>query len=362
MFCTACGRKQLADASRYAHYAAHPGEHVFHPGVLTTLLPHLGHQKIHEFRWALIAGVALVLVLDVAGLVATALLCAAFLVPILYLTYLYEAQVYRDEPAPVLGLTIGGGVLLGIVVTIIVKSTTGNVAMQSVYGDDKTSLLWLGLLVPVVQEVLKAIPALAVRLRGKFEERVDGLVFGVAAGLGFSAAESVVRFSTVLHDLTTHTQPANWVYTLISVAVLLPLLHGSATGAIVCALWRFDASAFRVRAIGAVVLAIAAHVGFVLVSQMLNDRAFSQLVILAWQAAVVGVLLIMIRYVLHEGLLEESADMGVHEFHCPNCHHHIYANRFCPRCGKAVAAAPARPAGRAAVPVTAEPVPGLEVK
>src|SRR5260221_891772 len=49
------------------------------------------------------------LILYVSGLIAAAILVSAFLVPVLYLIYLYETQVYRDEPAIVLGFTIGGG-------------------------------------------------------------------------------------------------------------------------------------------------------------------------------------------------------------------------------------------------------------
>ncbi|HYM66531.1 MAG TPA: hypothetical protein VEW68_04520, partial [Patescibacteria group bacterium] len=119
MFCTRCGAHQgtmpeFGDPrSRVNRYAAHPAEHVTHPSVFTTLFPHLGHHKVHEFRWAFIVGLAGVLVLYIAGLITSAILLAAFLVPILYLMYLYEAQVYRDEPATVLGFTIGGGVALG---------------------------------------------------------------------------------------------------------------------------------------------------------------------------------------------------------------------------------------------------------
>ncbi len=353
LFCTWCGRKQVEDTSRYAHYAAHPGEHVFHPGVLTTLFPHLAHHKINEFRWALIAGVACVLLLDLAGLVAAALLCAAFLVPIIYLIYLYEAQVYRDEPATVLGFTIGGGVVLGIVVTLVVKATTGQVALRTIYGDDTADLLTLCLLVPLVQEVLKPLPALAIKALGGFPERVDGLVFGVAAGLGFAIAESVIRFSTVLSDMPLHSEPGNWTYTLITVAILLPILHGSATGAIAGALWRVKGGALGLRTWGILALAAAAHVGFVLGSQMLNDRKFSQLMILAWQTLIVGALLMVIRYMLHESLLEESVDMGFEQRVCPNCHHHIFAARFCPRCGKAMAAARrANVQAQAAVPAS----------
>ena len=362
MFCTGCGAKQIENASRYAHYAAHPGEHVFHPGVLTTLFPHLGQQKVHEFRWALLAGMACVLLLNVAGLIVAALLCAAFLVPILYLIYLYEAQVYRDEPATVLGFTIGGGVLLGIVVTVIVKSTTGTATLKTVIGDDSTALLTFGLVIPIVQEVLKPIPALAVRMLGGFPERVDGLVFGVAAGLGFGMAETVVRFSTVLRDLPAHTEPANWVYTLITISILLPLLHGSATGVIAGTLWRLGHGAARLRGLVVIALAFGAHIGFVMVSQMLSDRSFSQLVILAWQATVVAALLLVVRYMLHEGLLEEGEDLGFNPLICPNCHNHITASRFCPRCGKALAATPNRSVGRGAVPAATNPDPGLEVR
>ena len=358
MFCTRCGRKQIEGSSRYAHYSAHPGEHVFHPGVLTTLFPHLGHEKLHQFRWAMLTGVACVLLLDVAGLITAALLAAAFLVPILYLIYLYEAQVYKDEPAPVLGFTLGGGAVLGIVVTIIVKATTGDIAFRTFFSDDTSTVLWLGLLVPLVQEVLKPIPALAIRLRGGFPERVDGLVFGVAAGLGFSVSECVVRFSAVLSSLPEHSEPANWVYTLVTVSVLLPLLHGSATGAIVCALWRIGEVSFRLRGLAVIGLALAAHVAFITGSQLLNDRSFSQLLILSWQALIVGALLIVIRYMLHEALLEESVDMGFTEMQCHNCHHHVFANRFCPHCGKALAAMPGRPAATSA---GTAPVVGLEV-
>ena len=33
------------------------------PSVITTLFPHLGHHKVHEFRWALLLGLAIDVVL-----------------------------------------------------------------------------------------------------------------------------------------------------------------------------------------------------------------------------------------------------------------------------------------------------------
>jgi RsiW-degrading membrane proteinase PrsW (M82 family) len=334
-FCTWCGRQQVEGESRSLHYAAHPGEHLWHPAVFTTLFPHLGRHKLHEFRWAFIAGVAAIVVLTMAGLITAALLCAAFLVPVLYLLYLYEVQVYRDEPVLVVGLTLGGGALLGILVSLIVNQLTQPVALPLVFGDDIVALLVLGVAVPIVQEIVKVVPALLLRGRAGFQERVDGLAFGVAAGLGFSLAETLVRYWSVLSNFPAQTDPANWLAPLLSIAVLLPLLQGSATGAIAAALWRRgslrDAHAWAV--IG---LAVGAHCGFVLVSQLLVDHRQSQLVILAWQAAFVGVLLLAIRSILHRSLLEEATHMGLVETTCPNCHDAIVAGAFCPMCGKAL--------------------------
>src|SRR5580658_3339390 len=109
-FCTWCGARREGGGgeapSRFKEFAAHSGEHVSQPSVVTTLLPHLPGHRAHEFRWALIGGIAVVVALVGAGLIVGAILVGAVLVPTLYLVYLYEAQVYRDEPAMVLGFTL----------------------------------------------------------------------------------------------------------------------------------------------------------------------------------------------------------------------------------------------------------------
>ena len=164
VFCTVCGNHEATtkqagnSAKRVSHYAAFPGEHVFHPGIFTTLFPHLGQHKVHEFRWAFLAGVAAVFVLDVAGMVSAAILTAALLIPVLYLIYLYEAQVYRDAPATALGFTIGGGVVLGIIVTVIVDHFTSSAALGGPVGSDTGTLVTLCIVVPIVQERIASDP------------------------------------------------------------------------------------------------------------------------------------------------------------------------------------------------------------
>ncbi|HKW69190.1 MAG TPA: PrsW family glutamic-type intramembrane protease [Candidatus Dormibacteraeota bacterium] len=351
VFCTRCGAHQGTSGeagdpkTRRHRYAAHPSEHVIQPSVFTTIFPHLGHRKIHEFRWAFAVGLAGVLILYITGLIAAAILVAIFLVPVLYLIYLYEAQVYRDEPAVVLGFTIGGGAVLGLAVTLVERavynpySAVGNPLRNA--GIGLGTLLFLGLLVPVVQEALKPLPALFLPNRADFPETIDGLVFGIAAGLGFSVAESLVAFSGALTSLPVPMTPGNWIYDLATLAVLQPLLQGSATGMIVAAVWRYRRGLLARREIGGIAVAVGAHVAFALGTQLTKGALLSPLLVLAWQAIVVGGLLVYVRYLLHHALLEEAAHMGFAETVCPNCHMHMVASGFCPNCGMALTAAPA---------------------
>lgn len=350
VFCTRCGAHHGTTAefgnakTREHRYAAHPGEHVAQPSVFTTLFPHLGHHKIHEFRWAFMAGLAGILALYLAGLITAAILVAAFLVPVLYLIYLYEAQVYRDAPAIVLGFTIGGGIVVGIVLTVLERIVYNpfqyNANPLSNAGVSIGGLLIVGLLLPVVQEVLKPLPAFFLPNRADFPETVDGLVFGVAAGLGFSLAEALIGFGNALATLPAHVAPGNWIYDLTTLAVFQPLLQGSATGMIVATIWRYRRGRLAGREIGGVAMAIIAHIAFSAGTQLMKETSVNALFILIWQAAVVGALLIYIRYLLHHALLEEAAHMGYAETVCANCHMHIVASGFCPNCGMALTAAP----------------------
>lgn len=350
VFCTRCGADQDATGGpgdpgqRRGRFAAHPDEHVSHPGVMTALFPHLDHDKVNEFRWALIAGIGILLLLYAAGLITAALLVAAFLVPVLYVMYLYEVRVYRDAPATVLGFTIGGGIVLGVVVTVVLNALQGplrlTVAAPLDTGLDVAPLLLTGVLIPVVQEVLKPLPALLLRRNSEFSETIDGLVFGVAAGLGFGLAQTIVQFSQVLTSLDVRTDPANWLFPLLSAALFLPLLHGSTTGAIVAAVWRFGRQHRGPLEIGAIVAAIVAHVAFILGSQLILAAGHGRPLVLVWQALVVGALIIYVRYLLHDALLDEAANLGFANTVCPNCHQRVTAAGFCPSCGMALSAVP----------------------
>ena len=359
VFCTNCGAHQGAELlsgdprDRHHHFAAHPGEHVAQPSIFSTLLPHLGHGKLHEFRYAFLVGLVVIAAFVAAGLIVAALTAAIFLIPVLYLIYLYEAEVYRDQPALVLGVTLVGGLLLGLLVTIVADRIIGLALPRG-----GTALVGYALIVPIIQLIVMPLPALLLRGRG-FDETVDGLVFGVAAGLGFSIAESIVRFSDVFTNIGVHAQSASWIFPLVSVAVLIPLLHGSAAGAIAASLWR-QRSGPRGKTLSTygIPVALLATLLFYTVGQYLTDNNVAPLIVLIYQAIPITLLLVYMRFLLHYALLEEALDFGYRAVICFNCHRHVMAAGFCPNCGVALSASPRRGPVAAATPATApEPIP-----
>jgi RsiW-degrading membrane proteinase PrsW (M82 family) len=355
VFCTNCGAHQglatdaIAAQERTQHFAAHPGEHVSQPSVFSTLFPHLGHQKIQEFRWAFIIGLAAIVVLVATGLIVAALLASIFLVPTLYILYLYEAQVYRDEPALVLGATLVVGIVLGLIVTIVADHVIG-VTIGSTAGP----IFGYTVILPIIQLIVMPLPALLLRTRPQFDETIDGLVFGITAGLGFGIAEGVVNYSSVIANLGVHTDSASWIYPMVSLAVLVPLVHGSATGAITASLWRrARRGTARWVSLFGIPIALIAVLAFYAGGQVLVSHDAAPLIVLAYQAATVLVLIVYIRHLVHHALLEEGRDLGYRAIVCAHCHHHVMAAGFCPSCGSALNASPRRDTGAAPAPVAA---------
>jgi RsiW-degrading membrane proteinase PrsW (M82 family) len=353
-FCTWCGAHRSSGGSdartRPKDYAAHSGEHVSQPSVVTTLLPHLPRHRVHEFRWGLIGGLAVIVALVGGGLIVASVLAAAVLVPALYLVYLYEAQVYRDEPAKVLGMTMAAGIVLGVVVSLVANAIWSVSPLHLPKGAGY--ILGACVVLPIVQEVLKPLPVLALRGQAKFNETIDGLTFGVAAGLGFAGAQTIVDFSKFIASEPVHATSGDWLATVLAITVLTPLLQGTCTGIVAAVLWKPSRLGNPLYAVG-LPIALGAHVLYSAVSQLLQDGNVSLYVVLFFQAAVVGLLLVYARHVIHYALLDEAKDLGFQVVTCPHCRHHVGAAGFCPLCGGAVTAGPRT--GLAPVVATAPP-------
>ncbi len=324
----------MKGALRLHHFALRPGEHLATPGVLSTLLPHLEHERVHLFRWALIAGALLVGVLAVTGLVIPAIWVAAIMVPALYIAYLRVVDVFADAPVPVLLGTVVAGAGVGVAIT------AGADAVGNGLGSGGVILLTTA--TAVVAELLKPLaPLLA--LRRRFPNTLDGLVFGVAAGVGYALAQTVVNLTGSLGGVGLRVDPSNWVFTLLSAAVLIPLLHGSCSGLVSASLWRPRGGRDAVLRAAGLPLAIIADVCFLVGSEILDDAGLSPLFVLLWQAVTVAAVLVAIRLLLHAAVLDEGASLGLREQRCHHCGNTVEAAGFCPQCG-VLLAAPVTPA------------------
>jgi RsiW-degrading membrane proteinase PrsW (M82 family) len=343
-YCTWCGASQAPGSGPASTrgFAAAPGESRVSANVLSTLLPHLNRQGMREYRWALGIGLAVLVGLYLVGLITAAFVVAAILVPTVYVMYLYEARVYRDAPIPVMLATIGGGIVVGIVATVAVDAVLGSrpIWVDGLQGPtiNVPALLLATVFIPLIIQMLKPLPALVLRSRPQFVQSIDGVVFGVAAGLGFAAAETLLHYSSVITRFPVRSEPGMWILPLLSVGILVPLLHGTTTGLVTGSIWRLGRRPLGRLATGSIVAALAGHVAFALGTQLIIAVGVHGVVALVWQTIVVLALVLAMRLLLNDSLRDEAAEMGLRQIVCANCGASGVAGGFCPACGVAVSA------------------------
>ena len=139
----------------------------------------------------------------------------------------------------------------------------------------------------------------------------------------------------MLTDSGAQGESSTWIYALLSIAILTPLLQGSTTGAISASLWRTRKGALGMAVIAA---AILIHIAFVVGTLLIQASGQTQVIWLAWQTLLVGLILVTIRHLLHSALLEEAGHMGLVPRACPGCNANVTAAGFCPNCGRALSA------------------------
>jgi len=323
-------------------YTAAPAQGVARVAIISTLFPHLPQRRGGPFRVALGAGAALVALLAGLHLFAPATTAAVLVLPVLYLMYLYEVEVYESEPWLVVGATMVAGAFLGLVFTNL---TGGTLSQLVLTGDRDTALVLAGVVIPVVAQLLMlAGPLFLYLLRGRFREPLDGLTFGAASALGFTLASSLTQLWPLFAGpLVAEGSPVDWALRLARLGLLVSLLNACTTAAVAASIWlhRYDrrrtGRPWHSTILSAVVVAFGVQVA-VGVTGFFVDDLVVDVTILAVMAVA---LLLYLRWVIHDALLVEGA---AHEIGpdgpCPECHRVVPTMAFCPACGAARAAAP----------------------
>ncbi|HZT96113.1 MAG TPA: PrsW family glutamic-type intramembrane protease [Chloroflexota bacterium] len=352
-YCGACGAYlRTGSAARSHAFAAHPEEHLFHPGIISTLFPHLPRRHAAPFRLALLAGVVVLVVFGLLGLTGAGIATAALVVPLLYLIYLYEVDVYEDEPLIVIGSTFILGLLIGIPWALYTGHfSTDTLVANATFGAPLWKILAYGPGLSLAAQALMLVGCLVIYARKRYDEVLDGFVFGAAGALGFTLAVTVVELWPQLSQGVRSGAPTvDNTLAILGRGLLLPFIAATATGLIGGALWlrrgkTRPATAFgwTTRIDSVVLLVICLWVGLGLVNVLVT----SIVVTVCIYAAVAMVLLLAARVALHHMLLAEAVDTRVGpDTVCFHCHHSVPRMAFCPHCGVATRATPKTGHGR----------------
>jgi RsiW-degrading membrane proteinase PrsW (M82 family) len=333
-FCGDCGASltEHAHGGRLHAYAASPGEHVGRPALISTLFPHLGHRHANVFREAFGVGLLIVILLAALRLYTSALIAASLLLPLLYLLYLYEVEVYEHEPLRVLAATFVVSAAFGTGYTLVSAHFSGVALSGTVRGP-----LITGLVQPAIAQLLMLAGPLLLLARAHFDETLDGLTFGVTSALGFTLASVLTGY---WHTFTMPLQGAgsvspNAVLAILRAGVLVAIVNACTTATITAMLWRARRSRERhvgaVRGVkGAIIVAFATQLVLGIAGYYVGSLLG---LVLLWAFAAV-VLLVWVRVLVHYALIDESLDFGVGELGpCPECHRMVPAMNFCPSCG-----------------------------
>jgi hypothetical protein len=340
-FCGHCGAHlPSASTTRRHAFAAVPAERVAHLSIISTLFPHLPHRRGGAFRWALLAGGAAVLVLAALHLFAPATVAATLLLPVLYLLYLYEVEVYEDEPWLVIGATMVTGAVLGYAFTAFSGRA---VSLLNLTGDRENSFVLAGVAIPIVaQALMLAGPLLLYVFRGRFREPLDGLTFGAASALGFTLTSSLTKFwPAITGSLVSGGDPIDWSLRLLQVGILVSLINASTTALVAAAVWlhRYDRRRISRPWASSILATLSVAFGAQLVVGMLTFALPNVATEVLIRLVAALALLLYVRLVIHQALMVEGVEHEIGpDSQCPECHRIVPTMAFCPSCGAARAA------------------------
>jgi len=154
------------------------------------------------------------------GIVLVALLPSLY-----YLVRTRNSERYAREPYVRLLAVFGYGAISAVVVSLVLEILIiGNLSrFERLYMLGDTNFLAAVVVAPIVEEAAKAMGVVFVV--GYFARAEDGLVYGVAAGLGFAATENLLYEVSALEVGVIAYFATALIRTISST-----LLHASATG------------------------------------------------------------------------------------------------------------------------------------
>ena len=216
----------------------------------------------------------------------SAIVLGAFLVPVTFVSYLYERLPNWDVPLrPVVICFVWGGIL-------------GTVVAGVVEYDVAKSLGFLPTLsIGLIEEAAKLIVPLVFYFLGRYRSEAAGIVLGVASGMGFAA------FETMGYGFVSLLQSGGNLG-IVDVVLLLrgltsPAGHASWTGLVCAVLWRERLKAghavLNLRVGGAFLTAVVLHTLWDTFASFRSGVSFVGLNLLSLVVALISLTLLIRR-------------------------------------------------------------------
>jgi hypothetical protein len=341
-FCVRCGAG-LGRGGRNAGFRAAPNERRLSPRVTSSLFPRLPRAALRGFRLALLIAISSVVALAMADAFPLAIVVAAVSVPTLSVIYLYDVDVYEDQPLVVVALTVlwasAMGVALGVFGRALAPSSADLLTQST-----RETLVQQGVVLPVAGLLLALLGPLVLLPYPRFNDVLDGATFGATSAVWLVSCQLLAQSASLFDEgLRPGGSRETWVLRLLQLAVTTPLLWAGVGGAVAGSLWiRYRTAADgRPRVIsGKPVLALLLGTSLVVVA------AVAQVVLdlrgaFAVSAVLALVSLLWLRRLIHLGLRGEADEREVGPgITCANCLELTPRHTFCAWCGIALAALP----------------------
>jgi len=320
--------------------------------VISTFFPHLPARNALPFRIALLFGVALLIVLGAVGFTGPSIAVAALFLPLLYLVYLYEVDVYGDESPQAIAFLFGLGIIVGLGWAWLTSgAVTQTVVQGTTMGLTASDVIRFGIAIPLVAQALMFAVSLGVYRWRQYDEVLDGFASGVAAAPGFTLAVTIYNLWPELsHGMFSSTPTLDRTLIVVGRGLLVPFISASATGLLAGALWlrrnKTRSSATYGWTTSLTFLVPLIVLLWVLLG-LVNLLIVSIPVVVAVYAIAAFVLLLLVRVALHHMLLAEAVKVRIGpDTVCFQCRSLVPRMAFCEVCGVATRATPKQGGGR----------------
>ncbi|WP_460357537.1 zinc ribbon domain-containing protein [Mycobacterium sp. ZZG] len=354
-YCGLCGvplaEHHKGDGPRWLRaraFSAAPGQRLFTPALTSSLFPHLTPRSRTVFLMGLGLLAAALAVATLLRMPAALTAIASLGLPLLFVLYLRESDVFRDLPRSPLVLTAVLGVIFGVGWALLTGAAVARAyGVPLGAGIAGTRILRDGIGVPLGSMLLMLFPALLTRWswRGR-RAALDGYVIGALGALTFTAAATLTRLAPqVTTGMINRVRPLDGLLVEAGIrGIAMPLTAAAVGGLVGTALWftRPPTKAHQHRGFVRTTLILIAVVVVVIYALlgMADVARLPQLAQLAVHLMLAAMALFALRIGLHLALLHEAHDESdVDEpILCVECNHVVPDAPFCARCGAAMQA------------------------